>query len=139
MGKKVKSTAQSEKERITYIYIVECEDRSLYTGITTDIARRMLEHYQRGDKGAKYTHSRRVSELKAVWEAKSYASAARLEYAIKALKRADKLLLIDHPQDVTAKYLPRLSGESYLFRKELCLPVIELTEQDKIIKTEGKI
>ena len=37
---------RAQQERITYIYIVECEDHSFYTGITTDVKRRMKEHYQ---------------------------------------------------------------------------------------------
>ena len=41
-----------------YVYIVECRDKSLYTGITTDVERRIKEHNEK-KSGAKYTRSRR--------------------------------------------------------------------------------
>ena len=45
-----------------YVYIVECLDKSLYTGITTDVERRVKEH-NASNKGAKYTKSRRPVRL----------------------------------------------------------------------------
>lgn len=109
-----------EKDRITYIYIVECEDHSYYTGITTDVKRRMKEHYQQRGKGAKYTHSHKICEIKMVWEAKTYASAARLEYAIKQLKREEKQNLILNPEKVTNYFFPRLKENEYCVKKEYC-------------------
>ena len=79
-----------------------------------------------GKKGARYTHSRRIQEVKMVWEAESYASAARLEYAIKQLKREDKQDLIQSPEDVTKTFIPALEAESYRVRKEYCGAVQEL-------------
>lgn len=99
---------------------MECEDHTLYTGITTDVRRRMKEHFAQGKKGARYTHSRRVQEIRMVWEAESYASAARLEYAIKQLKREDKQDLIRRPEDVTKTFIPALEDENYQIRREYC-------------------
>jgi len=45
-----------------YLYIVRCADDSLYTGITTDLQRRISEH-NKDKKGAKYTRARRPVEL----------------------------------------------------------------------------
>tara|TARA_B100000497_G_scaffold126935_1_gene167216 strand:- start:2300 stop:2548 length:249 start_codon:yes stop_codon:yes gene_type:complete len=75
------------------VYIVECSDKSLYTGITTDIDRRITEH-NTSTKGAKYTRSKRPVFLvyKECCENRSIAS--KREYQIKKLKRADKLLLV---------------------------------------------
>lgn len=111
---------RTKQDRITYIYIVECEDHSYYTGITTDVKRRMKEHYQQKGKGAKYTHSHKIHEIKMVWEAKTYASAARLEYAIKQLKREEKQKLILNPEKVTIFFFPGLNENEYRVKKEYC-------------------
>ena len=76
-----------------YVYIVECADGSLYTGITTDVNRRLLEHNY-SFKAAKYTRSRRPVRL--VWskEVSDRSEASKEEARIKKLKRASKLELI---------------------------------------------
>ena len=76
-----------------YVYIVECADGSLYTGITTDVNRRLLEHNY-SFKSAKYTRSRRPVRL--VWskEVANRSEATKEEARIKKLKRASKLELI---------------------------------------------
>jgi putative endonuclease len=75
-----------------YIYIVECSDGTLYTGITTDINRRLLEH--NSGRGAKYTTNRRPVVLRASFEAKNRSEASKEEYRIKKLSRLEKLKLI---------------------------------------------
>ena len=79
----------------TYVYMVMCEDESIYTGIARDVKARMKEHFYKTGKSAKYTRSRGVKRILMVWEAKSYSSAARLEYAIKRVTRKNKLFLIN--------------------------------------------
>ena len=76
-----------------YLYILQCSDSSLYTGITTDLERRFGEHLS-GAKGAKYTAAHRPENL--VYSRKfSNRSKASIEEArIKKLKRSDKLILI---------------------------------------------
>ncbi len=80
-----------------YIYILECSDDTLYTGYTTDIARRIDQH-NRG-KGAKYTRGRTPVKLKYSEEFKTKSAAMKREYKIKQLKRQDKLKLIKGGQD----------------------------------------
>ena len=46
-----------------YVYMLRCKDNSIYTGITTDINRRMEEHFSKGQKCAKYTLRKRVRHL----------------------------------------------------------------------------
>jgi putative endonuclease len=75
-----------------YIYILECSDGTLYTGITTDVNRRLLEH--NSGKGAKYTRVRRPVVLRASFEAKNRSEASKEEYRIKQLNRTEKLKLI---------------------------------------------
>jgi putative endonuclease len=74
------------------VYIVRCNDGSLYAGITNDLAARLKKH--NAGTGAKYTRARRPVAL--VWsEPKSSARAARRrEAAIKGLTRAEKLVLV---------------------------------------------
>lgn len=76
-----------------YVYILRCNDGSLYTGYTTDLTRRVWEH-NHSNKGAKYTRSRRPVVLVHSESYSSRSDAMKREYAIKQLSRADKLKLI---------------------------------------------
>jgi len=73
-----------------YVYIVECVDNSLYTGITTDVERRVKEH-NKSKKGAKYTKSRRPVTLVKSFEVADQSAALKLEYKIKQLPKDEKL------------------------------------------------
>jgi putative endonuclease len=75
------------------VYMLRCADGTLYTGITTDIARRVAEHNGEGGLGARYTRSRRPVQLAYVEAAADRAEAARREAAIKRLDRVHKLAL----------------------------------------------
>ena len=76
-----------------YVYILECSDGTLYTGITTDLDKRLKTH--NNGKGAKYTKARLPVVLKASFEAKDRSSASKEEYRIKQLTRKQKLKLIN--------------------------------------------
>tara|TARA_B100000287_G_C20456496_1_gene711584 strand:+ start:383 stop:637 length:255 start_codon:yes stop_codon:yes gene_type:complete len=76
-----------------YVYIVECCDKSLYTGITTDVERRVKEH-NGSKKGAKYTRTRRPVRLVKHWEFENRRQAIKEEIRIKKLKKSDKIKLI---------------------------------------------
>jgi len=78
---------------VYYLYIVTCADRTLYTGITTDVQKRVDEH-NRGVVGAKYTRSRLPVFLSYVKEVGEKAEALREEYKLKQLSREQKLALI---------------------------------------------
>lgn len=77
-----------------FVYILECADGSLYTGITTDVARRLKEHNGAGKAGAKYTRVRRPVVLRRKERFASRSAAAKREAALKALPRAGKLMLL---------------------------------------------
>lgn len=81
-----------------YIYIVQCADGSLYTGITTDPRRRMREHVQKLPAGAKYTRSHPVTKLCALWSAETKSAALKLEARIKRLPAPQKQSLISAPE-----------------------------------------
>lgn len=88
------NTAQGEREPASwYIYIVRCADASLYTGIATDVQRRLAEH--NAGSGARYTRSRRPVKLVHVENADDRSSAQRREHQIKQLPTADKRALIN--------------------------------------------
>ena len=77
-----------------FIYILKCSDETLYTGITTDIKRRVHEH-NTSDKGAKYTKLRRPVELVYSENSENRSTASKREYAIKKLTREKKMELIN--------------------------------------------
>ncbi len=93
-----------------YTYILRCGDGSLYTGITTDLARRLSQHGGRLSGGAKYTAARRPVRFAAAWKADGRAAASRLEYRIKALSRQEKERLIsgEIPAALDLSPYPRL-------------------------------
>lgn len=78
---------------IWYLYILRCADNSLYTGITTDIERRLHEHNTLAT-GARYTRARRPVLLVYSREFPSRSEAAKEEWRIKKLDRADKEALL---------------------------------------------
>ncbi len=78
-----------------YIYIIQCADDTLYTGITTEVERRIEEH-NGSDKGAKYTRVRRPVRLVYSEEYADRSTASKREYEIKKkMTRAEKLKLIE--------------------------------------------
>lgn len=76
-----------------YIYMLRCEDNSIYTGITTDIEHRMKEHFTKINC-AKYTYSHNAKKLQAVWQTENRVLASKLEYRIKKLTKPKKENLI---------------------------------------------
>ena len=82
---------------VYYVYIVRCEDDSLYTGIATDVVRRLREHLSQRDPGAKYTRTRKVVALEMVWRTHGRSAASKLEYRIKCLSHEGKLALVERP------------------------------------------
>lgn len=75
-----------------YVYILRCKDRSLYTGWTTDVAKRVVQHNL--GRGAKYTRGRLPVTLIYTEKFLSKEDAMRREYEIKLLSRAQKLKLL---------------------------------------------
>lgn len=79
-----------------YLYILKCSDNTLYTGITTNLERRLKEH--NGSKiGAKYTAARRPVKLVYHEEFFDRASASKREYLVKNLSRVEKIAFIKKP------------------------------------------
>ena len=76
-----------------YLYILKCCDNTLYTGITTDLVRRVKEH-NASKLGAKYTTVRRPVKLVYSQEFDNRSEASKQEYLIKQLSRLEKLKLI---------------------------------------------
>lgn len=77
-----------------YVYMVKCADDTLYTGISTELERRVEEHNS-SDKGAKYTKVRRPVELVYSETCPDRSTASKREYEIKKkMTRAEKLALI---------------------------------------------
>jgi len=76
-----------------FVYILRCADKTLYTGITTDLKRRVLEHNS-SKLGAKYTSSRRPVKVVYTKRYKNRSTASKAEAAIKKLTRPKKLELI---------------------------------------------
>ena len=78
-----------------YTYMLRCTDNSIYTGITSDLERRMEEHFSQNEKCAKYTSSHQAEKLEAVWESENKSLASKLEFHIKkSLTKREKEELI---------------------------------------------
>lgn len=77
-----------------FTYILKCSDNTFYTGVTTDLKRRLDEHNGKGVKGAKYTRNKRPVKLVYSEERQSRSDACKRESAIKSLNRTQKLKVI---------------------------------------------
>jgi putative endonuclease len=75
-----------------FLYLIECADGSLYTGIATDVDARFAKHLS-GD-GARYTRSRKPVAVRASFELGGRAEASRAEYWVKRLTAPRKWKLV---------------------------------------------
>lgn len=82
-----------DPEQGWYVYILQCSDDTFYTGITTDIDRRLNEH-NHGSNGARYTRARRPVRLVYSETCTSRSQAQQQEYRLRKLPRREKLALV---------------------------------------------
>jgi putative endonuclease len=75
-----------------YVYMLLCGDDTIYTGITTDVERRVQQH--RSGKGARYTRSRGAKRLLYTERKRSRSTASKREAEIKKMTRNEKLALV---------------------------------------------
>lgn len=81
-----------------FVYILECKDQTLYTGVTTDLDRRLKEHNGESggaNKGAKYTRVRRPVKMVFSESSENRSQACKREAQIKRLSKKQKLQLIE--------------------------------------------
>ena len=74
-----------------FVYMLKCSNGCLYTGITTDIARRIAVH--NSGKGSAYVRAHRPAKLLAFTESENRSLASQLECSVKSLSRSQKLAL----------------------------------------------
>jgi putative endonuclease len=77
-----------------FVYMLRCADGTFYTGVTTNLVRRVAEHNGKGGRGAKYTHIRRPVELVYQETATNRSSAQIREAELRQNSRAEKQLLL---------------------------------------------
>ena len=81
------------------VYMVRCSDDTLYTGITTNVERRLQEHNQSNGVAARYTRSRQPVTLVYTEASDNRSQASQREAAIKRMSRSEKLSLIASTSD----------------------------------------
>ncbi len=79
-------------QNMYFVYLIKCKDGTIYTGITTDVKRRFIEHKE--GKGGHYTRSRGVAKLLYVEKAGNRSLALKREAQIKRWRREEKLNLV---------------------------------------------
>ncbi|PIZ62100.1 endonuclease [Candidatus Roizmanbacteria bacterium CG_4_10_14_0_2_um_filter_39_13] len=77
-----------------FFYILRCADNSLYSGVTTDLNRRLSEHNGDGNKGAKYTRSHRPVQLVHTEQYEGRSAALRRESEVKNMTKEEKEKLL---------------------------------------------
>ncbi len=99
---------------MVYVYILRCNDNSLYTGYTTDYKRRFTEHLSDKKKGAKYTRFRTPVSIEALWGTDTKSAAMRLEAFLKKLTKEQKEEIIKDNTLLYTKYMEYLGDNIYL-------------------------
>lgn len=102
-----------------YVYMLRCEDNSVYTGIAKDLEHRLNEHFSQDEKCAKYTKSRKAKKLEISWETENKSTASKLEYAIKTLTKVQKENLIKEPKLLNDFFKERLDVNNYKVYKNM--------------------
>jgi len=85
-----------------FVYIIECQNGSYYTGYTTDVERRYQEHCK-GTPKCRYTQSFPPKKLVAAWRFDSKQEAMQVEYQIKQYSRQQKMALIKKSSNSTTQ------------------------------------
>ena len=96
-----------------YTYILRCKDNSLYTGITTDLERRLKEHKEKGEKTAKYTLRHEAVKMEIAWESENRVLSSKLEFNIKKLTKKQKEELIKNPKMLNEFLGDKIQSELY--------------------------
>lgn len=94
-----KPPSDEQSDRVFYLYLIDCDGRSLYTGITTDVQRRWREHLGQVSGGASFTRSGTVLDLVYAVEVGSRSLASKFEARIKRLSRAEKIHIVARQPD----------------------------------------
>ena len=92
---------EQKSQKPYYVYILRCQDDSLYTGITTDLDRRFAEHQS---KGSKYTASRKPLRYETAFTVPNRSNALKLELKIKSLSRKGKEDIISGKKSLSGVY-----------------------------------
>jgi DNA-binding protein HU-beta len=109
-----------------YLYLLECTDGSLYTGITTDVTRRYLAHLS--GKGARYTRSHKPVRLLASSPIGTHSAALRAEMALKRLPKNQKIVAI---QSFAKPRSTNHQGEITMNKSELAETIAKGAELSK--------
>ena len=102
-----------------YVYMLRCGDGSLYTGITDNVEQRLEAH--RSGRGAKYTRGRGPLTLRYVETVPDKSAALKREYALKRLRRPEKLALISENAG-KIKSLLAIAGQMPYTKDKQCGP-----------------
>lgn len=109
-----------------FVYVLECRDKSYYTGITSDLAKRLYEHND-GRNNRCYTFSRRPVTLKYFCRFADPRQAIAFEKQIKGWNRKKKEALINGNIDLLRK-LAECKNESHFRNKEINLSQPDVTD-----------
>lgn len=96
-----------------YTYMIRCKDNSIYTGITTNLEKRMQEHFTKDEKCAKYTKKHTAIKLERAWKSENRVFASKLEYWIKHLSKLQKENLIKNPKKLEEFLSNKIEIENY--------------------------
>ena len=105
-----------------FVYMLRCADGSLYTGITSDVIRRVKQHIGILKNGAKYTRSHPVVYIEAVWRCDSDTTARKTEYNLKKKSRLEKEYVICNPHCLSPEFEfinPKVMKSEERFRRNL--------------------
>ena len=83
-------------EKVWTVYMLECGDGTLYTGITDDFLRRFKAHAE--GRGAKYTRGRGPLKLRYLESVPDKSTALKREHALKQLRRSEKMAIIQEKE-----------------------------------------
>ncbi len=96
-----------------YTYMIRCKDNSIYTGMTSDLERRVKEHIEKDKKCAKYTSTHTATKLERAWISEDRIYASKLEYWIKKLSKKEKEELIKNPRKINSLLKEKVETNKY--------------------------
>lgn len=103
----------ANNNKMYYVYMLRCEDDSIYTGFTTDVKRRFHEHIEKNKPYGKYTRTHPPVKIEAVWRCYDRSKACSLEYHIKRLTKIQKERIINSSDEFAGLFRAKLDCSCY--------------------------
>lgn len=119
-----------EDNKSYYVYIILCDDKSYYTGITNDLINRFTKHKK--GKGANYTKSHKPIKFLSAWKVENVSIALSIEHYIKSIDKKIKVLFTENSRLLKTYYIRYMNSKEKKYYKDISIRSVSKKKLDSI-------